>query len=102
DVGVDHMVAHATGLDPSSLPENRLLARYEAPTPEPEILGSLPPLKGQIATPWVARLGAVVEGSRVCRHRVAHDVAMVRANLHRLPGFIRRRRAQLSGKRSAS
>jgi len=90
DVAVDQVVASAAGIDPMQLPMLQSLARHELVATHVELQGSLPRLHGYVVPAWKARIRAArlrVTGS----HRaVAHDLALVRRNLRKIPGYVRR------------
>jgi hypothetical protein len=101
DVAVDQAVASEAGIEQPDVRDVRALARHELVAPPPEMLGNLPRLRGHAAPPWQMRVAAVRTTALACRHVLSHDLAMLRSNLHRVPGFLRRRRARASQKQTA-
>lgn len=93
DIAVDQAVASAAGVDPARLPMLRALTRHERITSPAELVGTLPRLDGYLAPAWKAHASAARSGISASQRAVVHDLIMVRRNLHKIPGFIRRRLA---------
>jgi hypothetical protein len=93
DAGVECTVAAAAGVSPARLPLLRALARHER-TPAVEPLGeSLPVLDGYLASAW--RVSANTARAHVARtaRGAVRDAIVVRRNLGKIPGFVRRKLA---------
>ena len=101
DVGAEHTVASAAGIDATRLPALRALACHEVLPPPPQLTGSLPELHGYLAPEWQMRVLAARSGADNLRRAVAHDVVMVRRNLGKVPHFLRRRLAARATGRAA-
>lgn len=90
DVAVDWIAAQAAGLDPTTLPDLRALARHER-MPRISCVGEAPALRGLAGAAWRAWLaGAWESGASVVRYVVA-DARAMRRNVGRVPHAIRRR-----------
>lgn len=91
DVAVERVVARAAGIDPDKLPWLRVLASHELLDPMPDVLGSLPVLRGFAAWRWPATVYG--HGSRVTAalRCVARDLRRARRNVRKVPGFLIRR-----------
>lgn len=90
DVAVDRAIAHAAGLDPTTLPDLRAVARHEV-VPAVGLVEELPGLRGAAGPAWRATLAGARESLVSAARFVAHDVRSVRRNIQRLPHAVRRR-----------
>jgi hypothetical protein len=94
DVGVELALAEAAALAPARLPALRELARHELLPAGLTLVGRLPALAGEVGPAWRSRLHRAGARLRSTRRAIAHDVRMLRRNLTRIPGFVRRRLAR--------
>jgi hypothetical protein len=97
DVAVDQAVAAAAGVDATELPVLRGFARHELIGASVEPAGTLPRLRGYVAPRLVASVHAARSRLGASGLAVAHDAALVRHNLHKIPNFVRRRLAARKG-----
>lgn len=94
DIAVDRAIAAAAGLDAQEVFSLRALARHEVLPPPPRVMGTLPRLARPATYASRVLTRALAARVRAARHMLAHDLAMLRANLNRVPGFVRRRLAR--------
>lgn len=93
DVGVECAVAAAAGVSPARLPLLRAVARHER-VPALERLGeSLPVLHGYLAPAWRVSANAAREHVAGTARGAVRDAVVVRRNLGKIPGFVRRKLA---------
>jgi hypothetical protein len=94
DVAVERAVASAAGLSPDALPSLRVLARHEVLPEAAAVRGTLPVLHGVLAPAWRSRGAAAAARLRASRAALTRDARMLRRNLYKIPGFVRRRLAR--------
>ena len=93
DVGLDQVVAAAAGLRAADLPAFRALRQHECVSTRVGIDGELPRLLRYAGSSLRGRGGAVRSALSTRRGALVHDLGVIRSNLHKIPGFVRRRLA---------
>ena len=102
DVALDQAIAAAAGLDTTELPALAALARHEVLPSPPEVRGSLPPLSRYVGAAWRSRMHTAAADVRAFGASAIHDIRMLRRNLGKIPGFVRRRLARGGAGRAAA
>jgi hypothetical protein len=94
DVAVERVVAAAAGVAADALPWLRVLARHEL-LPAPAVVrGALPVLRRVAGPAWLSRGAAMAARVRASRAAALRDARTFRRNVHKIPGFVRRRLAR--------
>lgn len=97
DVGVESVVAAAAGVGAARLPLLRAVARHER-LPAPERLGeALPALGGSLAPAWRVGAHAAREHITATARGALRDALVVRRNIGKIPGYVRRKLASRAG-----
>jgi hypothetical protein len=93
DVGVESVVAAAAGVSPARLPVLRAVARHERVAALEPLGESLPALDGYLAPAWHVSANAARERIAAAARGALRDAIVVRRNLGKIPGFVRRKLA---------
>lgn len=93
DVAAEIALARVCGIDGSTLPLMRALAAHEALPNVGPIDGVLPRLQGLAASALSARVRQPLWAARGVGAAAVRDAAMIRRNLGKVPGFVRRKLA---------
>ena len=93
DVAVESAVGAAAGVSGQGLPLVRALARHER-VREVQMRGeSLPAIDGYLAPAWVVHANGLGAGFARTARGAIRDALMIRRNLGKVPGFVRRKLA---------
>ena len=93
DVAVEIALARVCGVDGRTLPLVRALATHESVPSVGAIEGALPRLDGLLGSALAARVRRPLWAARGAGAAAVRDAAMIRRNLGKLPGFVRRKLA---------
>jgi hypothetical protein len=93
DVAVEIALARVSGIDGRTLPLVRALAAHESIPPVGAIEGALPRLDGLVGSGLTAGVRRPLWAARGAGAAAVRDAAMIRRNLGKLPGFVRRKLA---------
>jgi hypothetical protein len=93
DLAVEIALARACGVDGGTLPLIRALAAHESVPAVGGIEGALPRLGGLVGSGLSARMRRPLWAARGASAAAVRDAAMIRRNLGKLPGFVRRKLA---------
>jgi hypothetical protein len=93
DVAAEIALARVCGVDGRTLPLIRALAAHELLPSVSAIESALPRLHGLMGSGFAARARRLLWAARGTRAAAVRDAVMIRRNLGKLPGFVRRKLA---------
>ena len=98
DVGAEIAIARACGLTPERLPALRVLAAHELLPALEEAGEPLPRLTGVVAPAFPAHVRTALTRMTASGRAIRDDLWTIRANLGKVPNFVRRKLAARRGK----